>query len=204
MKPGEMKIYKALMDHEQGLTFTELKKETKLSAPVLSEYLKNLQLEGSVNKNVAVRKYQLTRAYLPKTKLYGIEKALRFLVFFAPAFAVKIKQVKNEAKRMELVKHFLKMYFMSGSSIVIFFAIGSVLDEWFEKGEERIDLLSSMLNEQIRNWVGPYIQKLALALVLIEEDYRNDKVTLDEITETWLTEVEKTRMCIEKTFRKKG
>lgn len=62
LKPGEEKILRSLMEGEK--TFGELQEDTKLQTNVLSEYLKNLQKNGLIDRDIESRKY---RAKVPVT-----------------------------------------------------------------------------------------------------------------------------------------
>lgn len=57
MKPGKDKIWKALEKVESGLKFTQIKEITGLSAPALSNYLKEFQEDGLISLNEELKLY---------------------------------------------------------------------------------------------------------------------------------------------------
>jgi DNA-binding Lrp family transcriptional regulator len=57
-KPGIVKILNALIKSE-GKTFTELERETGLSPPALSRYLKKLVASGFLEKDLISKKYHI-------------------------------------------------------------------------------------------------------------------------------------------------
>jgi len=193
LKPGEMKIINALMRSENGLSFTELKAEVKLSAPVLSEYLKNLVGDGFIDKDVRIRKYKLKRIFFPWKELSSREQAMRFYASSAPILAMSIKRVKDDATRLELITEFMKMFLMDGGSVMVFNIIVHALEEWDSKGRQNLDLLLPILKEQIENWIVPYTQKLALAVALFDiQDLSKTVDVMDEIASHWNEQIKKT------------
>jgi len=60
LAPGEVKILKVLKEGSKMKSYTNLKDETKLSDPVLSDYLKRLQKKKFVKRDIDTRKYCLT------------------------------------------------------------------------------------------------------------------------------------------------
>jgi predicted transcriptional regulator len=75
LRDGEKRILKKLVKFPHGLSFTQIKKELSLSSPVISDYLKPLQKEGYIIKNVDTRKYSITpKGQSELKKLEGIER----------------------------------------------------------------------------------------------------------------------------------
>jgi len=63
LAPGEMKILQVLKSEKKKMSlksYKTLKKETELSDPVLSDYLKRLQKKMFIIRDVDTRKYSLT------------------------------------------------------------------------------------------------------------------------------------------------
>jgi len=61
LAPGEEQIFNALRECEKRLTsFSELREKTGLSDPALSEYLKELQKKGLIERDIMSRKYRIT------------------------------------------------------------------------------------------------------------------------------------------------
>jgi DNA-binding PadR family transcriptional regulator len=81
LRDGEEKILRALAKSPHGLPFGGKRarfggivKETRLSAPVISDYLKRLQKEGYVSKDVETRRYVITsKGRSELKKIEGIE-----------------------------------------------------------------------------------------------------------------------------------
>jgi DNA-binding PadR family transcriptional regulator len=74
LRDGEVKILRALARASHGLPFGGIKEEARLSNPVISDYLKRLQKEGYVSKNVETRRYVITpKGRSELKKLEGIE-----------------------------------------------------------------------------------------------------------------------------------
>jgi predicted transcriptional regulator len=92
LRDGEEKILRALARAPHGLSFGETVKEARLSKPVISDYLKHLQKEGYVTKDVDLRKYVITpKGRRELKKLEGIElqaSSTSFTVFSPCAVAI--------------------------------------------------------------------------------------------------------------------
>jgi hypothetical protein len=67
LRPGEVKILEALLKDDK--TNGELQKETGLQSNILSEYLKNLQRLGLVERNIDTRKYGAKRKYVGRVPI---------------------------------------------------------------------------------------------------------------------------------------
>lgn len=74
LRNGEEKILRALAKSPHGFRFGEIAKDARLSNPVLSDYLKRLQKEEYVRKDVETRKYLITpKGRSELKKIEGIE-----------------------------------------------------------------------------------------------------------------------------------
>jgi predicted transcriptional regulator len=74
LRDGEEKILRALAKAPHGLPFGGIVKEARLSKPVISDYLKRLQKEEYITKDVETRKYVITpKGRSELKKLEGIE-----------------------------------------------------------------------------------------------------------------------------------
>jgi DNA-binding PadR family transcriptional regulator len=74
LRDGEVKILTALARIPLGLPFGGIKEKTRLSNPVISDYLKRLQKEAYVTKDVETRRYVITpKGHSELKKLEGIE-----------------------------------------------------------------------------------------------------------------------------------
>jgi len=105
--PGELKILEALQYGEREnpiyKSFTELRDETRLSNPVLSDYLKRLQKLGRIKRDIDSRKYfiqvagkgALERDWLHKT-LNKICDELERATTTEEMLEAEPEQVKNE------------------------------------------------------------------------------------------------------------
>jgi len=186
MKPGQIKILSCLLEHEQGLTFTELKAKTKLSAPALSDYLKSLQDEAIITK-LPDRKYSLRGVFKPIKKLSDREKAMKFFTTLVLILGPKIKKIKDPSKRLELVRQFVKIFVFYGVPFITW----ATIHESFEKSKKRKKNLWSILNVEMENWLNTYVQKITLIFLLNVNDMRKTEdmiislydLFLDELTE---------------------
>jgi len=193
MNEGEMRVLNALMRNE-GLTFSELKQEVKLSAPVLSQYLKRFELDGFIDKTA--RKYSLRKTFISWEKLSDREQAMRFLASSAPILAIKIHRIKDEAKRLMMVKEFIKLYVMQSAPLMVSSVIGHCLDTWLDKSE-KLDTLLPLLNNEAKNWIVPYVQKVALGSALNIKEIIKNKKAIDSILDPLISEAQKTAELIQ-------
>ena len=92
LRDGEVKILRALARASHGLPFGGIKEEARLSVPVISDYLKRLQKEGYVSKDVETRRYVITlKGRSELKKLEGIElqtSSVSFTTFIPCAVAI--------------------------------------------------------------------------------------------------------------------
>jgi len=111
---GEIKILRAL-HRTQSLCFTDLKVETGLSKPVLSENLKRLEKKGFLIKQSIgkFRKYQLTT----KGKIW-INKHLFFEKFFEALDADKLRPNSLFIIETDEKGAFHKLYFTKDKGIL--------------------------------------------------------------------------------------
>ncbi|MEM5831306.1 MAG: helix-turn-helix domain-containing protein [candidate division WOR-3 bacterium] len=75
LRPGEIKILKALSKGEKS--YSELKEETKLNFTFLSNYLKNLQIQNLIERDIQNRKYKLKPLSLKALYLNDIIEFLK-------------------------------------------------------------------------------------------------------------------------------
>jgi len=161
VKPGEMKILHSLMDTNQGLTFTELKKITKLSAPVLSEYLATNLKVGIILKDTETRKYVIPKGY--RKGLYNIP---------SQAVSIAISEDKNA------FQEFLHYHLNRLSALVLSSILRAIKKSTQPKGrkakamkqiinvmEKEMDVFHASLKESLDHWINPYINYLALACI---------------------------------------
>jgi DNA-binding HxlR family transcriptional regulator len=182
-----MKVWSVLMQDE-GPTFTQLKDQVKLSAPVLAEYLKRFEADGFVER--VDRRYRLKKIFVPIKKLSDTEKAMRVLASSAPLVAMMIKQIKDKAKRASLLNQFLKLYLVQGSSLMVSLIVTHCLAEW-RGNPQKLDVLLPLLNDQAKNWAVPYIQKVALALALNIDDVAKNEQALKDMLQGLTSEMDK-------------
>jgi len=178
LKPGELKIMLKLMENEDGLTFTNIKDKTELSAPVVSEYLKNLQNMAIIIKDEE-RKYRLRKSYFrgySKSSTSPIyEIFLNILQDFIVARGMQIHNLENEEQRHDEMTKFLENIIFSSipwaTGYIILKSIVTAIEPYEHKNEKEISLkvidnLNKEINGQIEEWIVPAIQQLALVMTL--------------------------------------
>lgn len=119
LRPGEIKILKALSKGEKS--YSELKEETKLNFTFLSNYLKNLQIQNLIERDIQNRKYKLKPLSLKALYLNEIieflkeQKDFDFYPLFSIFYENKdfdtniiktqiLEKVKNDKEFMESIK----------------------------------------------------------------------------------------------------
>jgi len=169
MKPGENKIYNELV-RVPGLTFTELKDKTNLSAPVLSEYLKKMQKLGVVVKELETKRYRLAQIYFPmKTLPNDLQKAYKIFAVTILRTALKISKIEEKEAKEEAFRKFLGNsfhYFMVINWKVIGEAIGVFAGkEKNIKDQDLIVEMNAIINRAFQDWAAPIANTLATAML---------------------------------------
>jgi hypothetical protein len=193
MRPGEFKILRALMNERKGLTYTELKETTKLSNPVLSEYLTGFMKEGMILKNLEDRRYSLAAGYKPKENFKDFDRALRIFMRNIPHEGARIAMVADQDLRKKIYEDFFHFHIDNVSILLVMQIRNSLIqlfkdniekeqDLWQElqtlrkenakkklaeqivkKWEAEVVQYHSIIQEKMLNWFIPYVQMLALA-----------------------------------------
>ncbi|MGA2308852.1 MAG: hypothetical protein ABSG57_04795 [Candidatus Bathyarchaeia archaeon] len=222
MKPGEYKIVAHLMnEYPKGLTFTELKEKTGLSAPSLNEYRVSLLKDGMILYNPATRQYSVAAAYHPTEKVSThLKRNLSYLLSDMPFEGSRIAMVKDVELRKRIFISFLS-YHLSNVSVLVLAAISDALDQtlgqnkkakyvveeklesgkkdktkevkaFFNYWEGELSQFHSVMNDRMQNWIIPYIQMMALA------DFGNAdlgmKRIIEELTKRFSPEAEETTL----------
>jgi len=165
MKPGIEKILKALVEHEE-LTFKQLKDETKLSPPALSEYLKQLILGGTIIHTVD-KKYKIPKVYLPAEKLNEAEKALKFISGSMLTTGVLLKRVNKLDQRLDLLAKFMDLYYSQGGLLMIYGIMVLALEKWRAAKEEKANFdFRLTLKEEMQSFLVPYVENLVTLVTL--------------------------------------
>ena len=170
MQPGKMRIYTALVNANDGLTFTELTKEAKLSNPVVSEYLKELQDLGVIFRDPETRRYVLAKIFYPVRDLPNdYRKALKIFAVQIVKMALAISDVDNTEEKEENFRKFLNYtfhYFM----VLIWKIIGEATTDLSTKDDlkdQRLVLtMNATINNAFKDWVAPIANSLAVAIGL--------------------------------------
>jgi len=168
MKPGMLKIFNALT-HAEALSFTELKRKTGLSNPVLSDYLHRFCEQGIVVRDPKTRKYMLAQIYFP-SKLFPNEyqKTLKLFAVGSIHMALKITKIKNEELRKKAFKGFLRHSFHF-LAVLAWKIIGEAVGALGADNTQKQDLIAKMgaaINQAYRNWVIPLANVLAVAIAI--------------------------------------
>lgn len=169
MKPGQMKIYNAMVNNPEGLTFKNLTEITHLSSPSLSDYLNEFQLSGLLRKDPKTRRYMLARIYYPLKMLPNdYQKALKI---FSVAILKKAKQIASKQPSPEknmLFKKFLDASFQY-FTVAVWKVIGEAIAVYGDKKENLKDQakalrMDTIINQAFNDWVNPIASCLAVSI----------------------------------------
>ncbi|RLG98295.1 hypothetical protein DRO19_04605 [Candidatus Bathyarchaeota archaeon] len=167
MKPGEIKIVEALLRHPDGLSFTELKHETGLSPPALSEYLKKLQQQVFIIK-LPNGKYAVRTAIKPNGRLTKAERTLKYLMLNVLYLGAHIRNVKDPSARKELLRQFIRTFVFRGTPFLVWAAFQKTFRE------AKTNKFWEELDRNFDDWVYTYAQKLAMVLLLNAHDMKHE------------------------------
>jgi len=191
--PGEFKILAALMDESKGLTYTQLKRKIKLSNPVLSEYLASFVKEGMILKDPESKLYFIAYAYQPTENLGDPERDISTFIRNIPLEGSRIAQVEDQDLRKKIYADFLSFH-MNNISVLLVMAMRKPLiqtlkgmkkeqdfrkkmqklkkedaekfiEQWVETWQAALTQYYSMVQNNLVNWIIPYVQMLALAYI---------------------------------------
>lgn len=187
-----MKIIYALMAvPDRGLTFTELKKATELSGPVLSDYLNGYKKIGMILKNAETKRYFIPVGYSRASPyLAETDKQVASTIFQIFMQAAGLVGVEDKETRERAYHEFLS-YYLSQLSAFILYVIEKAGKSCFEPPkelfdlklmrkkpdvaaqkiframQEKMDAFHASLKEYLDHWVVPFIHFLALAYMEI-------------------------------------
>lgn len=171
MRPGEMKIYKALVNNMEGLSYTELIEQTKLSNTALALYLKLMRSTGVVTKDFENRKYTLAQIFYPLKMLPndGL-KALKIFSVATLKEAKAISKMKSLEDRKVAFKKFLDVTFQY-FTVIIWKVIGEALAVYDDKIENVKDQhlslqMDSIINKTFNDWINPIASYIAVSISL--------------------------------------
>lgn len=171
MKKGKRKIVDALVNAINGLSFTELKKETGLSNTALANYLIEMQETHLVRKVHDGRKYRLPEIYYPMD--YFSNDGQKMMKVSAENFSrmgIAISRHNDRQERIVIMKKFLKGSFY-WLTVFMWKIIGEAILEYGNdfknlENEEIILKKSKIIAEAMKDWVIPITDYLASAMVL--------------------------------------
>jgi len=171
MKPGEVKIFNALVNHEGGLSFTELKEKTGLSHTALSNYLREMQQTGFIRKDYEAKKYLLPNIYLPMADFANAwQKMMKVSAANFVSLGLKIRKIKMRDKRIAAMKKFLEVSFHS-LTLFLWKIIGEATAEYGSdarnlKDQQLAVRRSKIINQAVENWIVAISDSLAAAMVI--------------------------------------
>lgn len=168
MQSGKMRIYTALVYTEKGLTFTELKRVVKLSNPVLSEYLKEMQKLGVILRDPETRRYVLAKIFYPFKELPNdYQRALKFFSVNILKLALTISKITEREEKEVIFRNFLNHtfhYFM----VLIWKIIGEATVDLSEKedltDQTLVSNMNAIINTAFKDWVAPIANSIAVAI----------------------------------------
>lgn len=167
MKPGQMKIVAALINHYPNhLSFTELKTETELSGTALSEYLKILQGIGPVFRDIE-GKYRVKAVYLPRERQSETGKEIREMIDLVLTSGIPLIKIKDPNKRLKLVRQYTEAFVLSLSPFILWGTIQTALvAASLRVGKKgKAESFRRVLRQSLIDWLEPFVENLALVLV---------------------------------------
>ena len=171
MKPGQMRIFNALVSNVEGLSYTELIEQTKVSNTALARYLKSMQKTGLVRKDFENRKYTLAQIYYPLKMLPNdYQKALKIFGVAIIKKAKTISEMKPSKKRKMTFQKFLDATFQY-FTVTIWKVIGEAIAVYNDKMENVKDQdltvqMDAIVNRAFNNWINPIASCIAVSLSL--------------------------------------
>jgi len=169
MKPGQMKIYNAMVNNPEGYRFTELKQKVNLSPPVLSEYLTEMQMTGLIRKNPKTRRYMLTQIYFPLKMLPNdYQKALKIFAVAILKKAQLISKMEPSKEKTMVYKQFLDVTFQY-FTVAVYKVIGEALAVYSDEKENVRDQaktlqMDAVINKAFSDWINPIASCIAVSL----------------------------------------
>ena len=169
MKPGQEKIYKAMINNPEGLSFTNLRKTINLSPPVLSAYLAHMQVTGLLRKDPKTRRYQLAQIYFPLKMLPNdYQKAMKIFGVASVKKAKVISEMKPSKKRKMAFQKFLDATFQY-FTVIIWKIIGEAIAVYGDNMENIKDQdltlqMDAIVNKAFNDWVNPIASCIAVSL----------------------------------------
>lgn len=189
LKPGEIKIFNALTNHEDGLTFKELMNITELSHTALAQYLKRQLQAGVVRKDYKKRKYRLARIYLPIENFPNKwQKHMKAAAVIFLNLGREISKIKNKEKRQMALEIFLRDAFHS-LTLFIWKILGEAIADYGNdvrnlKNQDLAVQRGKIINWAMHDWISGIADAIAVAMV-----WNID--ILDDAAKQWYQEVRK-------------
>jgi predicted transcriptional regulator len=170
LQPGMMKIFTALVNQPEGLTFTELGKVVHLSDPVISEYLAKMQEQGVVSKDPENRRYGLAKIYYPMEAFANdYQKALKIFSAIVVKKGLEISEMTQNPAREEAFRLFLEsafQYFTVLGWKIIGEAIATFSGKQDLRDQDLVVKMNATINEAFRDWISPIANSLAVSIAL--------------------------------------
>jgi len=154
-----------------GLSFSELKEKTGLSAVSLSVYLKTLQKTGLVKKDFEHKKYALPRILMPMEsfandwQIFMRKCTVQFVLF-----GHTIAGMKNRQERIVAMQNFLQASYHL-LTLFLWKIIGEATAELGNdvknlKDAELVVAKSKVIYDEVNDWIIGITDSLATAMVL--------------------------------------
>lgn len=200
MRPGELKILQTLAAAPEGLTFSQIKSQTKLSHTAIADYLNTLQTLGIVRKNFETRRYLLAAIYLPPDNLNDWQLTLKAGTLIILRLGAKIRQIKPLEKRRETLKALMEFTFHY-LTVVLWKIVGESLADYTKNNitdPSLADKRTSTVKQGIEDWVVGIADAAAIAMA-----FNTD--LLDEVgDEIWKQKLEQLRQLLETLYKCTG
>ncbi len=193
MKPGEEKIFSALIKNPDGLTYSKLKDLTKLSGPSLSKYLNGFVDLGVLKHEPETRKYSVPLGHVPlrrdflENKEMDIEDMIRMLirVNYLKGFELK-NYIENEEEIKKILKEWIPGVFEIQRWLNLLL-LESILRSTFDVNKRNIDgkkFIKDMRNRN-KDWLSPFYDTLIYMLyehrdIIIKNEELINKMIYEE------------------------
>jgi predicted transcriptional regulator len=165
-----LKIFTALVNKPEGLTFTELGKVVRLSDPVISEYLAKMQNQGVVSRDAENRRYCLAKIYYPmESFMNDYQKALKIFSAIVVRKGLEISEMEENETREKAFKRFLEatfQYFTVLTWKIIGEGVARLSGKKGLRDQDLVVKMNATINEAFKDWISPIANSLAVAIAL--------------------------------------
>jgi DNA-binding HxlR family transcriptional regulator len=189
MRKGQVKIFNALVQAIEGLSFKELMENTKLSNTALANYLKEMQQVGMIRKDLKKRKYLLAQLFLDTKSLANDwQRWMKASAVNFVKLGLSVSKLKDREERIKAMQMFLQASY-DMLTLFLWKIIGEATFEYGKsfkklKSQEGVVRKSQIIHDNIEDWIIGIADSLATAM-LLNSDILNEagNPVFDEILE---------------------